>query len=86
MKYEDGYHFQNVLAPLVKLEADYDKRTKEALAQDGITVRWEQSLNKKHLAVFRFSGNTSAEDLRVGAGEELLLKLDAPTVGHPRTS
>lgn len=32
--YEDGYHFQNVLAPLVKLEADYDKKSKEALAQE----------------------------------------------------
>jgi len=26
LKYEDGYHFQNILAPLVKLEADYDKK------------------------------------------------------------
>ncbi len=33
MKYEDGYHFQNVLAPLVKLEADYDKKMKEAKTQ-----------------------------------------------------
>jgi hypothetical protein len=26
---QDGYHFQNVLAPLVKLEAEYDRRMKE---------------------------------------------------------
>lgn len=33
MRYEDGYHYQNVLAPLVKLEADYDKKIKEQQSQ-----------------------------------------------------
>ena len=28
LKYEDGYHYQNVIAPLVKLEADYDKKVR----------------------------------------------------------
>lgn len=30
---QDGYHYQNVLAPLVKLEADYDKKIKEQQSQ-----------------------------------------------------
>ena len=29
MQYEDGYNYQNVLAPLVKLEAEYDRLMKE---------------------------------------------------------
>ena len=33
--YEDGYHYQNVLGPLVKLEADYDKKMKESETQVG---------------------------------------------------
>jgi regulator of nonsense transcripts 1 len=33
LKYEDGYHYQNIIAPLVKLEADYDKKLKEGQTQ-----------------------------------------------------
>ena len=29
-RYEDAYQYQNILGPLVKLEADYDKKIKEA--------------------------------------------------------
>jgi regulator of nonsense transcripts 1 len=77
-RYEDGYHFQNVLAPLVKLEADYDRKQKDALKQEGVSVRWEMGLNKRAVATFRFK-DAAAEDLRLTAGEELLLKFDAAT-------
>lgn len=53
LKYEDGYHYQNIMAPLVKLEADYDKSSKDSQGQDGLSVRWDQGLNKKHIAMFR---------------------------------
>jgi regulator of nonsense transcripts 1 len=36
---QDGYHYQNIMAPLVKMEADYDKRMKEGQKQDGVTIR-----------------------------------------------
>lgn len=29
-RYEDAYQYQNIFGPLVKLEADYDKRLKES--------------------------------------------------------
>lgn len=54
LKYEDGYHYQNIMAPLVKLEADYDKSSKDSQGQDGLSVRWDQGLNKKHIAMFRW--------------------------------
>lgn len=54
LKYEDGYHYQNIMAPLVKLEADHDKSSKDSQGQDGLSVRWDQGLNKKHIAMFRW--------------------------------
>jgi regulator of nonsense transcripts 1 len=79
LKYEDGYHFQNVLAPLVKLEADNDKKNKEALTKEGISVTWDIGLNKKRLVSFRFGHSNESDDTRLNQGEELLLKLDAAT-------
>lgn len=32
-RYEDAYQYQNIFGPLVKLEADYDKRLKESQVQ-----------------------------------------------------
>ena len=29
-RYEDAYQYQNIFGPLVKLEADYDKKLKES--------------------------------------------------------
>lgn len=31
LRYEDAYQYQNIFGPLVKLEADYDKKMKESL-------------------------------------------------------
>ena len=77
--YEDGYHYQNVLGPLVKLEADYDQKMKESEAQEGISVRWEQGLNKKHVAYFCFGREES--ELRLMKGDELKLRLSSAFSG-----
>ena len=52
--YDDAYQYQNILGPLVKLEADYDRQMKEAQTQDGLGVRWDVGLNKKRVAYFSF--------------------------------
>ena len=75
LRYEDGYHYQNVFAPLVKMEAEEDRVVKEGLKQDNIPVRWERGLNKKWLANFPFSRVQEAGDVRVMPGDELKLKL-----------
>ena len=36
VRYEDGYNYQNVFGPLVKLEADYDKKVKESQTQENV--------------------------------------------------
>ncbi len=38
LRYEDGYQYQNVYGPLVKLEADNDRMLKEALALEDVEV------------------------------------------------
>lgn len=52
LRYDDAYKYQNVFGPLVKLEADYDKRLKESQTQEGLQVRWDIGLNKKRIAYF----------------------------------
>lgn len=52
IRYEDGYQYQNIFGPLVKLEADYDKRLKESQTQENVEVRWDIGLNKKTIAYF----------------------------------
>ncbi|KAI8455720.1 RNA helicase-domain-containing protein [Phakopsora pachyrhizi] len=47
LRYEDAYHYQNIFAPLVKIESDYDKKLKESLTQNDIVVRWDMGLNQK---------------------------------------
>ncbi len=50
LRYEDAYQYQNIFGPLVKIEADYDKRLKESQTQTDITVRWDLGLNQKRVA------------------------------------
>lgn len=73
---------QNVLAPLVKAESEYDKKSREAQRKEGISVRWEKGLSKRHIAVFSLQKNLAAaayesSELRLLVGDELRLKLDA---------
>lgn len=72
LKYEDGYHYQNIMAPLVKLEADYDKSSKDSQGQDGLSVRWDQGLNKKRIAIFRYVLDSAPAPPRHGRVARLL--------------
>ncbi|KAL3893754.1 MAG: hypothetical protein SGARI_007958, partial [Bacillariaceae sp.] len=73
-QYEDGFHYQNVLAPLVKIEADYDRQMKESLTEEHASVRWDKSLSGKNVATFTFH-RLAIEQSRIMAGDELRLKL-----------
>mmetsp|Transcript_16721 Transcript_16721/g.38610 ORF Transcript_16721/g.38610 Transcript_16721/m.38610 type:complete len:1046 (+) Transcript_16721:174-3311(+) len=74
LQYEDGFHYQNILAPLVKIEADYDRQMKESLTEEHISVRWEKSLAGKNVATFTFH-RLAVEQSRIMVGDELRLKL-----------
>lgn len=71
--YEDAYQYQNIFGPLVKIEADYDKRVKESQTQDSLVVRWDMGLNQKRIAWFNLPKLESGE-VRLAVGDELRLR------------
>lgn len=71
--YEDAYQYQNIFGPLVKIEADYDKKLKESQTQTDITIRWDLGLNQKRVAWFGLPKLESGE-VRLAVGDELRLK------------
>ncbi|EKC98873.1 hypothetical protein A1Q2_06844 [Trichosporon asahii var. asahii CBS 8904] len=71
---QDAYQYQNILGPLVKIEADYDKRMKESQGESDISVRWDMGLNQKRTAWFTMPKLESGE-VRLAVGDELRLKL-----------
>ncbi|GAA6060133.1 hypothetical protein JCM10212_001430 [Sporobolomyces blumeae] len=73
LRYEDAYQYQNIFGPLVKIEADYDKRVKEAQTQESIVVRWDMGLNQKRTAWFNLPKLESGE-VRLAVGDELRLR------------
>ncbi|KAH6574118.1 hypothetical protein BASA62_002602 [Batrachochytrium salamandrivorans] len=73
LKYDDAYQYQNIFGPLVKMEADYDRRMKEAQTQEDVIVRWDMGLNMKRIANFQLP-KLELGDLRLAVGDELLLK------------
>ncbi|CAM8880901.1 unnamed protein product [Rhodiola kirilowii] len=79
-KYEDAYQYQNVFAPLIKLEADYDKMMKESQSKDNLTIRWDIGLNKKRVAYFVFPKEDN--ELRLVPGDELRLRYSGDAL-HP---
>lgn len=72
LRYDDAYQYQNIFGPLVKLEADYDKRLKESQTQDNIVVRWDTGLNKKRIAYFCLS--KANDEMKLMHGDELRLR------------
>ncbi|KAI5402563.1 ATP-dependent helicase NAM7 [Lathyrus oleraceus] len=69
LKYEDACQYQNVFAPLFKLEVDYEKMLKESQSKDNVTIRWDFGLNKKRVAYFVFPKKDN--ELRLVPGDEL---------------
>lgn len=73
LRYDDAYQYQNVFGPLVKIEADYDRKLKESQSQDGLVVRWDLGLNNKHLASFVLP-KLELGDVKLAVGDEMRLK------------
>jgi regulator of nonsense transcripts 1 len=73
LKYDDAYQYQNIFGPLVKIEADYDRKLKEAQSEDGLVIRWDYGLNNKHLASFVLP-KIELGDVKLAVGDEMRLK------------
>ncbi|GAB7365669.1 hypothetical protein MBLNU230_g7010t1 [Neophaeotheca triangularis] len=73
LRYDDAYQYQNVFGPLVKIEADYDRKLKESQSQDNLIVRWDFGLNNKHLASFVLP-KLELGDVKLAVGDEMRLR------------
>lgn len=73
LRFEDSGQYVQIFEPLIRLEAENDKKIKEAQTQSGIRVRWEWSLNKKRVAYFIFPKEDN--EIRLTPGDELKLKV-----------
>lgn len=81
LRYEDAYQYQNVFGPLVKIEADYDKKLKESQSQDGLIVHWEIGLNNKHTASFILP-KLELGDVKLAVGDEMRLRYNGELRAH----
>ncbi|TIC60122.1 hypothetical protein E3Q03_03448 [Wallemia mellicola] len=85
LRYEDAYQYQNIFGPLVKIEADFDKRLKESQSQPDLIVRWDIGLNQKRVAWFSMPKLESGE-VKLAVGDELRLSYrgdrDWSGIGH----
>lgn len=81
LKYTDAYEYQNIFGPLVKIEADYDKKLKESQSQDGLIVRWDFGLNNKHLASFTLP-KLELGDVKLAVGDEMRLRYQGELRPH----
>lgn len=72
MRYNDAFQYQRAFAPLLHLEAEFDKSMKESQALEHITIRWTMGLNKRHLASFILS-TFETSSLKVAVGDEIVL-------------
>lgn len=81
MRYDDAYQYQNVFGPLVKIEADYDRKLKEAQSQDNLIVRWDYGLNNKHLASFVLP-KLELGDVKLAVGDEMRLRYTGELRSH----
>eukprot|EP01022_Parablepharisma_sp_SALTPOND_P016227 TRINITY_DN234_c0_g2_i1.p2 TRINITY_DN234_c0_g2~~TRINITY_DN234_c0_g2_i1.p2 ORF type:complete len:1040 (+),score=86.45 TRINITY_DN234_c0_g2_i1:3145-6264(+) len=73
LRFEDSGQYLQIFEPLIKLEAQYDKKIKEAQTQNGIRIRWEWSMNKRRIAYFVFPKEDN--EIRLTPGDELKLKV-----------
>lgn len=81
LRYDDAYQYQNVFGPLVKIEADYDKKLKEAQSQDNLIVRWDFGLNNKHLASFTLP-KLELGDVKLAVGDEMRIRYSGELRPH----
>lgn len=81
LTYEDAYQYQNIFGPLVKVEADYDRKLKESQTQTDLVVRWDQGLNMKRIAWMTLPKLESGE-VRLAVGDELKLRYKGEMAPH----
>jgi regulator of nonsense transcripts 1 len=70
LRYDDGNQYFRILNPLVALEAEYDRKAKEAMNYAVSSVRWDMGLNRKMVATFNLPEFRDG-NLKLMIGDEL---------------
>lgn len=73
LRYDDAYQYQQIFGALIRLEEEYNRTLMESQAQDNITVRWEQGVNRYWTAFFTLS-KLEDSDIRLTVGDEIRLR------------
>ncbi|VDK35263.1 unnamed protein product [Taenia asiatica] len=73
LRYADPTQYCETFVPLIRLEAEYDRKIKESIKLEKVCVRWEVALNRKRVAYFRIPGANEGPELRIIHGDELIL-------------
>lgn len=81
LRYETAFQYESIFEPLIRLEAEYDKKLKESQTQTNVTVRWERGLNLKWVAYFVLPRNEG--ELRLVPGDELRLRHPGDNIREP---
>ncbi|OQV22081.1 Regulator of nonsense transcripts 1 [Hypsibius exemplaris] len=71
IRYEDAYHYQRIFLPLIRQEADTDRKLKESQLFENVIIRWDTGLNKRQIAYFILPRMES--DAKIMPGDELRL-------------
>lgn len=71
LHYESAMEYHSVMAPLVELEAEQDKASKEAQRQENVAIRWDMGLNMKRVAWLYLPATGTDADFRITAGDEV---------------
>jgi regulator of nonsense transcripts 1 len=82
ISYNNEIEYANIFHPLVSLEAENEKKMKEAARQENVTVRWDISAGGQKIAWFILSRYDS--EVRIALGDEVILSYNgASTFGGP---
>lgn len=81
--YASQFQYQSIFEPLIRIEADYDRKLKESQSQDGLSIRWDEGLNNKTLACFVLP-KLELGDVKLAVGDEMRLTYGANPEGRPK--
>lgn len=73
------------MAPLIKMEADTDKKNKESQGVHDVVVRWDTGLNMRR-SVYFILAKLETGEIKLAIGDEIILKytgeLQVPWEGY----
>ncbi len=78
LRFDDGYKYQNCFAPLIMIEAEYDRMQRESQTKDDVSVRWDVGLNRRRIAYFCFSADEDVVSIALGDVLQLRLTMQTP--------